>query len=66
MKYKELLDKLGKLPSHKLEDDVSIYSPDGEFYSLHHVAVSNDNGVLDEGHIYLSADEILYEDDYAI
>lgn len=27
---------------------------------------SNDNGVLDDGHLYLSADEVLFEEDEAV
>lgn len=66
MTYRKLQEILSKVPNHHLDSDVSIYCPDGEFYELHHVAKSNDNGVLDDGHIYLSADEILFEDDEAV
>lgn len=64
--YEELEKILATIPAHKKGDHVSIYCPDGEFYELHHVAKSNDNGVLDDGHIYLSADEVLFEDDEAV
>jgi hypothetical protein len=66
MTYAQLQKILASVPSHKLDADVSIYAPDGEFYPLAYVAVSNDNGVLDDGHLYLSADEVLFEDDKAV
>lgn len=64
--YRKLLEILSKVPDWKLDDNMSVFTPEGEFMPIFHVAQSVDNGILDDGHIYLSADEILYAGDKAV
>lgn len=57
MTYKELIAALNAMPTERLEDDVSIFSPlDVEFYELKSVNVlaEGDSDILDPGHIYLT------------
>ena len=54
MKYRELLEILSKLPKDRLEDDVTVYlAEDDEFLPIGYACISDDNSVLDEGHLYL-------------
>lgn len=63
MTYRDILNQLNKLPKHLLDDTASVYTPNNEFLEIHCLGKSNDNGILDDGHIYFSTDEVLCEDD---
>jgi hypothetical protein len=54
MTYSQLFQILKELTSDRLQDDVTVQNSDtGEFYGVGDVAISEDDDVLDAGHIYL-------------
>jgi hypothetical protein len=63
MTYAELLKLLLQMSKERLQDNVTIFFDD-EFYGDVYLHNANDNGVLDDGHIYLSLEP--FEDDSVI
>jgi hypothetical protein len=65
--YRKLLEVLSKTPENQLDDNVTIFGHDDEFYPINRIAESNDsNDILHTGHIYLSCPYQLYENDKPI
>jgi ribosomal protein S3AE len=54
MTYRELLNQLLRLSSSQLDDDVTVFTRDGEYFTIAEVCEAGlGNDILDEGHIYL-------------
>jgi hypothetical protein len=64
--YRDILNQLSKFPEDMLDDTATVHVSDDEFFGIRCLGKSNDNGTLDDGHIYFSIDEELCEDDEEI
>ncbi len=54
MTYGQLLEKLYKMSPAQLADDVTVCTPDNEFYPADLMVQSGDD-VLHDGHLYINA-----------
>jgi hypothetical protein len=57
--YRELRAELDTLTEEQLDSDVTIQTPDDEFFGNINLTFSEENDVLDEGHPYLYVSAIV-------
>ena len=55
MTYKQLLEKLSRIPEERLNDTACVYVfSDCEFYQITEIAKTKETDILDKNHYYLS------------